>query len=102
MKPKSILTLMWFSIILLLLGALVMSPVVVFLLAIPTILCALIVIFFGSLIPCIVGAIVLAASIFLATSQYPEASQQLENYKQRAMKPSASRASAPSVPASKK
>ncbi len=86
MSPKSIRALTWFSIFLLLLGTFVMSPVVVLLLAIPTIICTLVIIFFGSLIPRIVGLIVLAASVGLAAANYPEASQQMKNYKNHVKK----------------
>ena len=64
-----------------------MSPAVTLLLTIPIVLCALIIIFFGSLTPCLVGVAVLVASIGLAIVQYPEASRQLKTFRTHAKAP---------------
>jgi hypothetical protein len=95
MKPKSIQSLMWFSIILLLLGVVVMSPVVALLIAMLTIICALALIFFGPMAPRVVGLAVLVASIGLVAIQYQDASQQLKTFKNHVKKADVSVASVP-------
>jgi hypothetical protein len=90
MKPQSVRALIWLSIILLVLGGMVMSPLASLLLAALVFLCALPVIFFGSLLPRLVGAALLLGSIGLAGMHYTDASLQMKEYKQQAKQPASS------------
>lgn len=83
---------MWFSIILLGAGWLVMSPAASLLMAVIVVLSVLPVVFFGKFITCLIGAAVLAGAIGLAATHYTEAKDQLSTYRNHARK---TRATAP-------
>jgi tetrahydromethanopterin S-methyltransferase subunit C len=81
MNPKSVRTLMWSSIILLM-GSCALSSQLAIMLMILSALCAIAPIVFGSNVVRIVGALVLIAAIGLSVSLYPDANKEMASYRE--------------------
>ncbi len=88
MNPKSAKTFVWASVISLLLGMAVMSPVGGFFFYALAVLAALIPAIFGGGRLRIAGAVIVAVSLALLAVNYPKYDVEMTNYKQRAQQKS--------------
>ena len=83
MKPQSIHALIWFSIILMVAGWLVMSPLASLLIVAIVLLCSLPILFFGVSVQRFIGVLLLAAALGKAAIHYPKAREQMNEYRHR-------------------